>query len=357
MSVLKTRFAGLDFPNPFILASAPPTESEEKIRAAFDAGWGGVVTKTIGMEPAVNVDGPRTVFASAAVGANDIQIGASKHGQNHSSWNWESYSDKPLEWWVPRINKIKQDYPDNVLIVSIMAGSGNEEELENWKTLTKAVQEAGADAIELNLSCPHMARSDMGDNLGKDAGLVSTVVQAVKSVSTVPVIAKLTPNTADIATEAQAVLASGADAVSASNTFTSLPLIDPDRLRFATQVDGKVSMGGLGGPAVLQQGLAKIGQISSNFPDAEISGIGGISSANSAIQYMLLGSGTVQVCTAAMLDKGIGKNLIEEMTSDLEDYINRHREFRCVSDIVGYMRPQLVPNAEIRLRDHGPSAG
>ena len=137
----------------------------------------------------------------------------------HSSWNWELISDKPLDWWVPRIARIKKAHPGRILVASIMAGSGSDQELAHWQTLAKACQDEGADALELNLSCPHMDRKDMGSNIGKDTELISIVAQAVKEVARVPVWAKLTPSTTDIVVEARGAFLGGADAITSSNTF------------------------------------------------------------------------------------------------------------------------------------------
>ena len=169
-------FTGLRFENPFLLSSAPPTESESNIMRAFDAGWGGVVTKTIGLHPVVNVAGPKTKFMRATPETGQLSMQKRPGTALHSSWNWELISDKPIDWWVPRIARIKQAHPNRILVASIMAGSGNDEELSHWQTLAKACQDEGADALELNLSCPHMDRPDMGSNVGKDKELVSIVI-------------------------------------------------------------------------------------------------------------------------------------------------------------------------------------
>ena len=166
------------------------------------------------------------------------------------------------------------------------------------------------DALELNLSCPHMDRQDMGSNIGKDRDLVSVVAQVVREVARVPIWAKLTPSTTDIVLEARAAFLGGADAISSSNTFTSLPLVDPETLEFEVNVDGLVSTGGLGGPAILPLSLAKMAQMTPAFPDRSFSGIGGIATFAHALNYFLLGCGTVQVCTAAMLDRAVGPNVI-----------------------------------------------
>ena len=205
-----------------------------------------------------------------------------------------------------------------MLIASIMAGSGSDKELDHWRTLARACQDAGADGLELNLSCPHMDREDMGSNIGKDQKLCSFVTQVVKEVASVPVWAKLTPATSDIALEAGAVFRGGADAVVSSNTFPSLPLIDPETLEFEMNVDGLVSSGGLGGPAILPLSLAKMSQMTRAFPEKSFSGIGGISDFRHALNYFLLGCGTVQVCTAAMLDHAVGPNVIKRLLNGAE---------------------------------------
>src|SRR6266513_5740946 len=292
---LSTTFTGLRLENPFLLSSAPPTESDNNIMRAFDAGWGGVVTKTIGLHPVVNVDGPKTKFLRADSNSPRLSMQKRAGAVLHSSWNWELISDKTLDWWVPRIARFKQAYPTHVLIASIMAGSGSDQELANWQTLAKACQDEGADALELNLSCPHMDRKDMGSNIDKDQELIPVVTEVVKKVSRVPVWAKLTPSTTDIVVEARGAFLGGADAIVSSNTFTSLPLIDADTLDFEVHVDGLVSTGGLGGPAILPLSLAKMAQLTQAFPDKSFSGIGGIAEFAHALTYFLLGCATVQV--------------------------------------------------------------
>ena len=245
MGTLNVTFAGLSFSNPFLLASAPPTESDANIMRAFDAGWGGVVTKTIGLHPVVNVDGPKTKFLRSSVDSARLSMKKRSGAVLHSSWNWELISDKPLDWWVPRLGRIKAAHPERILVASIMAGSGSDEELRNWQTLATACQNEGVDALELNLSCPHMDRLDMGSNIGKDQALISVVTHVVKEVAKVPIWAKLTPSTTDIVVEARGAFLGGADAITSSNTFPSLPPIDPESLEFEMNVDGLVSIGGL----------------------------------------------------------------------------------------------------------------
>ncbi len=347
---LSTVFTGIRFENPFLLASAPPTESDTNILRAFEAGWGGVVTKTIGLHPVVNVAGPKTKFNRADVATPRISMKPRQDAVLHSSWNWELISDKPLDWWVGRLSRIKKAFPKNVLVASIMAGSGNDKELSNWQLLARTCQDEGVDALELNFSCPHMDREDMGSNIGKDSVLTSTVTKAVKEVAKVPVWCKLTPSTTDIAVEAGAAFRGGADAISSSNTFPSIPLVDPETLDFEMNVDGYTSSGGLGGPAILPLALAKMSQMTRAFPDKAFSGIGGVSDFSHALNYFLLGCGTVQVCTAAMLDHAIGPNVIRALREGMARFLdeNEHRGWTSLEDFRGLRRDHVIPQSQIR---------
>jgi dihydropyrimidine dehydrogenase (NAD+) subunit PreA len=353
---LGTTFTGLRFENPFLLASAPPTESDGNIMRAFDSGWGGVVTKTIGLHPVVDVAGPKTKFLRATPDSPHLSMQKRPGTALHSSWNWELISSRPLDWWVPRLSRIKQAHPTRVLVASIMAGSGSDQELRHWQELASACQGEGVDAIELNLSCPHMDRQDMGSNIGKDRELISVVSQVVKEVARVPVWAKLTPSTTDIVVEARGAFLGGADAISSSNTFPSLPLIDPDTLEFEINVDGLVSSGGLGGPAILPQSLAKMSQLTQAFPDKAFSGIGGVAEFAHALNYFLMGCGTVQVCTAAMLDHAIGPNVIARLIGGMRETMERH-EWTTLDDFRGLKRNAIVAHSKIRRPDAGAYHG
>ncbi|HEX2121332.1 MAG TPA: NAD-dependent dihydropyrimidine dehydrogenase subunit PreA [Thermoanaerobaculia bacterium] len=353
MADLSTTFTGLKFENPFLLASAPPTESDANIMRAFEAGWGGVVTKTIGLHPVMNVKGPKTKFLRAENGGYRLSMNRRPDTTLLASWNWELISDKTIDWWLPRIESIKKAFPDKILIASIMAGSGSDKELHNWQSLTQGVQDAGADGVELNFSCPHMDRIDMGSNVGKDKVLCSVVTMAVKDVAKVPVWVKLTPATANIVEEAEACFRGGADGVCSSNTFPSLPVIDPETLEFEMNVEGYCSSGGLGGPAILPLSLAKMAQLTKAFPDKAFSGIGGIANFDHALSYFLLGCGTVQVCTAAMLDHAIGPNVIKTLTAGMAAFLekNAHRGWSSLDDVRGLRRDRIVPHSQIKRPD------
>src|SRR5205809_3017896 len=344
---LSTTFTGIRFKNPFLLSSAPPTESESNILRAFESGWGGVVTKTIGLHPVVNVVGPKTKFLRADADSAYLSMKKRPGDALHSSWNWELVSDRRLDWWVPRLGRIKQAFPNRALVTSIMAGSGNDTELRHWQELAVACQQQGCDALEINLSCPHMDRADMGSNVGKDKELVSIVTKVVKEVARVPVWAKLTPSTTDIVVEARGAFLGGADAISSSNTFTSLPVIDPETLEFEMNVEGLVSTGGLGGPAILPLSLAKMAQMTSAFPDEEFSGIGGIAEFPHALNYFLLGCGTVQVCTAAMLDHAVGPNVVKNLVRGMEDFLEKNaaRGWKSLEHFRGIRRDRIVSHS------------
>ncbi len=347
---LSVKFTGLEFENPFLLASAPPTESESNILRAFDAGWGGVVTKTIGLHPVINVKGPKTKFNRTSVDSPRISSRRRPDSVLHSSWNWELISDKALDWWLPRIERIKKAHPSKMLIASIMAGSESETELEHWRTLAKACQEKGADGLELNFSCPHMDRDDMGSNVGKNQALCRQVTTVVKEVAKVPVWVKLTPSTTEIIYEARGAFEGGADAITSSNTFPSLMTIDPDSLEFEMQVDGYTSQGGLGGPAILPQSLAKMSQLCQAFPDRAFSGIGGISDFTHALNYFMLGCGTVQVCTAAMLDHAVGPNVVKALKEGMGQFLEKHADkgWKTLEDFRGCRRDRIVPQSRIK---------
>ena len=356
---ISVKFTGLKFENPFLLASAPPTESDSNILRSFEAGWGGVVTKTIGLHPVSNVKGPKTKFIRTDNGSPRLSMQKRQDSTLVSSWNWELISDKPLDWWAPRIARIKKAFPNKMLIASIMAGSGNDKELQHWQTLAKACQDEGADGLELNFSCPHMDREDMGSNVGKNQALCNAVTSVVKEVAKIPVWVKLTPSTTEIIYEARGAFLGGADAISSSNTFPSLPLIDPESLEFEMNVEGYVSSGGLGGPAILPQSLAKMSQLTQAFPDKEFSGIGGIADFSHALNYFMLGCGTVQVCTAAMLDHAIGPNVIKTLIKGMTEFLekNEHRGWHSIEDFRGIRRDRIVAHSQIKRPDSSDYRG
>ena len=356
---LTTEFTGLQFVNPFVLASAPPTESKRKILRAFEAGWGGVVTKTIGLHPVENVAGPKTIYQRASEEKPYVSRMKRPDTVSHSSWNWELISDQPLEQWLPDLEEIKTTYPDRMLIGSIMAGAGGAEEMANWQKLARACVDAGCDALELNMSCPHMDRKDMGAHIANDEDIIRSILAAVKAAVDVPIWVKLTPATSTLVDAAGAAYDAGAAAISLCNTFPSLPLMDPETLKFEAEVDGLVSSGGQGGLAILNQALQKVSEISRAYPDQAISGIGGIKGWNEAFNFIAQGAGNLQVCTAAMEEKGsggVGVKMIQELCSDLGDYLER-KGYSSIEDFRGIARERIVEHSKIRRKSEDYNGG
>src|SRR5947208_9257844 len=323
MPDLSIEFCGVQAPNPFWLASAPPTNSEYQVRRAFDAGWGGAVWKTLGHEPIVNV--------SSRYGAIDYD-GRKLLGLN----NIELITDRTLDDNLREIARVKKSYPQHALFVSLMVESNR----EAWHEITKRTQDTGADGIELNFGCPHgMSERGMGSAVGQVPEYACMITEWVKEVARTPVIVKLTPNITDIRAAGRAARRGRADAVSAINTINSITGIDLDTLTPRPNVGGMSSHGGYAGPAVKPIALHLVQQIAS---DAEvglpISGIGGISGWREAAEFMLLGCGTVQVCTAAM---HYGYRIVEDMIDGLSNWMDE-KGVATVDDFRGLSIPKVT---------------
>ncbi|MBB96726.1 MAG: NAD-dependent dihydropyrimidine dehydrogenase subunit PreA [Rhodobacteraceae bacterium] len=325
MADLTSDFVGIRSPNPFWLASAPPTDKEYNVRRAFEAGWGGVVWKTLGAEgpPIVNVNGPRYGVVHGAdrrvLGLNNIEL----------------ITDRPLEVNLEEIARVKADYPDRALVVSIMVPC----EEAAWKAILPRVAETGADGIELNFGCPHgMSERGMGSAVGQVPEYIEMVTRWCKQHYDKPVIVKLTPNITDIRYPARAAKNGGADAVSLINTVSSITSVNLDTFSPEPSIDGKGSHGGYCGPAVKPIALNMVAEIARDpeMKGLPISGIGGVTTWRDAAEFMALGAGNVQVCTAAMT---YGFKVVQEMIAGLSDWMNRNGH-GTVSDVVG----RAVPN-------------
>lgn len=319
MADLRTNFLGIKSPNPFWLASAPPTDKKYNVERAFRAGWGGVVWKTLGEDPAVvNVNGPRY----GAIHAGDRRLA----GLN----NIELITDRPLELNLREIAEVKKAWPDRALVVSLMVPC----EEPNWKSIIARVEETGADGIELNFGCPHgMSERGMGSSVGQVPEYIEMVARWCKAATRMPVIVKLTPNITDIRYPARAARKGGADAVSLINTINSIVAVDLDSFAPVPTIDGKGSHGGYCGPAVKPIALNMVAEIARD-PETfglPISGIGGIENWRDAAEYIALGCGTVQVCTAVMT---YGFKIVEEMIDGMKKYMDGHG-FSTIEDFRG----------------------
>ena len=305
MADLRCDFAGIKSPNPFWLASAPPTDKAYNVERAFKAGWGGAVWKTLGEDPPV----VNTTSRYGAVAVN----GQRMVGFN----NIELITDRPLDVNLREIKQIKRDWPDRALLVSLMVPC----EEAPWRKILAAVEDTGADGVELNFGCPHgMSERGMGSAVGQVPEYVEMVTRWCKSMPRMPVFVKLTPNVTNILAPARAAKAGGADAVSLINTVNSIISVDLDNMAPTPTVDGKGSHGGYCGPAVKPIALHLVAQIARDPECAgmAISGIGGIETWRDGAEFIALGSNGVQVCTGAM---HYGFKIIDDMIDGLGNWM------------------------------------
>ncbi|WKB52244.1 NAD-dependent dihydropyrimidine dehydrogenase subunit PreA [Eleftheria terrae] len=309
MADLSSNFVGIRSPNPFWLASAPPTDKAYNVVRAFEAGWGGVVWKTLGEDPpVVNVSGPRY---STLLGPDRRVLGFN---------NIELITDRPLQLNLQEISRVKRDWPDRAMVVSLMVPC----EEAAWKRILPMVEDTGADGIELNFGCPHgMSERGMGAAVGQVPEYIEMVTQWCKHHSRLPVIVKLTPNITDVRHPARAARRGGADAVSLINTINSVMGVDLERMAMLPSTDGHGSHGGYCGPAVKPIALNMVAEIARDPETAglPLSGIGGVSTWRDAAEFITLGCGTVQVCTAAMV---YGFRIVQDLVSGLSNFMDSH---------------------------------
>src|SRR6478672_5247777 len=316
MADLSTNFLGIKSPNPFWLASAPPTDKKYNVLRAFEAGWGGVVWKTLGSQvknvssrySAVDFNGGRVM------GFNNIEL----------------ISDRPLEINLREITEVVKLFPDRAMIVSLMADNDR----ESWHELIMKCEDAGAMGFELNFGCPHgMTERGMGAAVGQDPEIAKMVVEWVMEKATIPVITKLTPNVHSVVPTGRAVVNAGTNALSLINTIQSVTGIDLDTLVPNPNVAGQSVFGGYCGPAVKPIALKMLTTVAQD-PVASrvpISGIGGVSTWKDAVEFMLLGSTSVQVCTAAMTH---GFRIVEDMCEGLSNWMDE-KGFKTIDEFIG----------------------
>jgi len=326
MADLSSEFIGIKSPNPFWLASAPPTDKAYNVNRAFEAGWGGAVWKTLGEDPpVVNVSGPRY----ATNYGNDRRV----IGFN----NIELITDRPLDVNLTEMRQIKRDWPDRALIASVMLPM----EEEVWARLVPMIEDTGADAFELNFGCPHgMSERGMGAAVGQVPKYIQMAAEWCKKYASIPVIVKLTPNVTSILPPARAAKAAGADGVSLINTINSIMRVDYDTLTMYPSTDGMGSHGGYCGPGAKPIALHMIAEIArtADTADIPISGIGGITDWRDAVDHLALGAQNVQVCTAVMV---YGFKIIDDLTDGLSNFLDQKGMTR-VSDLVGVAVPSVT---------------
>jgi len=329
MADLSIDFCGIKSPNPFWLASAPPTNSGYQVNKAFEAGWGGAVWKTIGA-PVMNtynryggLDGPEQKL----IGLNNIEL----------------ISDRNLEVNLKEIAEVKKEWPDRAVIASLMV----ESDRDVWHDIVKKTEDTGCDGIELNYGCPHgMSERGMGAAVGQVPEYCTMITEWVTEVASIPIIVKLTPNVTDVTLSARAAVKGRADSLSLINTLNSIIGVDLDTFEPVPSVGGKGSHGGFAGPAVKPIALHMISAISKDEEvNVPISGIGGISTWRDAAEFMLLGATSVQVCTAVM---HYGFRIVEDMIDGMSNWLDE-KSIGSVTEIIGKSVERITDFGQLDL--------
>lgn len=333
MANLKSDFLGIKSPNPFWLASAPPTDKKINVMRAFEAGWGGVVWKTLGSQ-VKNVSSRYSAvdyFGQKVMGLNNIEL----------------ISDRPLELNLREIREVVREFPDRAMIVSLMADNNR----QAWHEMIKKVEDTGAHGFELNFGCPHgMTERGMGAAVGQDPAIAKMVVEWVMEAATLPVITKLTPNVHSVVPTGRAVVEAGSNGLSLINTIQSVTGVDLDTLVPNPNVGGQSVFGGYCGPAVKPIALKMLTTITQDplTSKVPISGIGGVTTWKDAAEFMLLGASNVQVCTAAMK---YGFRIIEDLTDGLSNWMDE-KGYQTINDFIGLSVPKITHWEDLDLNFH-----
>lgn len=331
MPDISVNIEGLHLPNPFVIGSGPPGTNRNVIAKAFREGWGGVVAKTISLEcEKIKNVAPRYG-----------KLKSRQTGEVIGFENIELISDRSIETWEKEFRQLKEEFPEGVLIASIM----EEYEEWRWRELTERCEAAGVDGFELNLSCPHgLPERAMGSAMGQNPDMVEQVCSWVRGATKKPVWAKMTPNITDITIPARAAIKGGASGITAINTILSIIGIDLKTLRPLPTVEGYSVPGGYSCQAVRPIALRMVSQLGLGMPKGtSISGMGGVENAEDAIQFILVGSHTVQVCTGAMLQGyGMVKGLCEGLVEFMEDH-----GFQTIEEFRGHSLQYLTTHADL----------
>jgi len=336
MPTLATNVDGLSLPNPFIIGSGPPGTNLNVIARAFKEGWGAVIAKTVSLDASkvVNVT-PR--YGKLLANSGEV-IG----------WeNIELISDRPLKIWEEEFKKCKDQFPQGVLIASIM----EEYNKDAWIELVQRCEAAGVDGFELNFSCPHgLPERKMGAAMGQDPDILEEVCGWVKSAAKKPFWAKMTPNITHIEDPSRAALRGGATGLSAINTIRSVVGVNLDTLRPEPTVEGYTTPGGYSCKAVKPIALRMVMEIATmirkEFPGRSLSGLGGIESGTDAAQFILLGSDTVQVCTGVMK---FGYECVKPLCEELLGFMAKHK-FETLADFKGKSLGYFTTHADLVKR-------
>ncbi len=333
MANIASDFLGIKSPNPYWLASAPPTDKKINVLRAFEAGWGGVVWKTLGSQ----VKNVSSRYSAVDFGGQRVM------GFN----NIELISDRPLHINLKEIAECIQLFPDRAMVVSLMADNNK----ESWHELIKKVEDTGAHGLELNFGCPHgMTERGMGAAVGQDPEIAKMVVEWVMEKATIPVITKLTPNVHSVVPTGLACVQAGTNALSLINTIQSVTGINLDTFVPNPYVAGKSVYGGYCGPAVKPIALKMLTTIAQNqvTSTVPVSGIGGISTWKDAVEFMLLGAANVQVCTAAMVH---GFRIIEDLCEGLSNWMDE-KGFKNLNSFIGKSIDKITHWEDLDINYH-----
>jgi dihydroorotate dehydrogenase len=362
MPTLETTVNGLKLPNPFVIGSGPPGTNANVIGKAFDEGWGAVIAKTVSLDASKVVNVAPRYARMRATGSREVL-----------GWeNIELISDRPFDTWLEEFRQLKNDYPERVLIASIM----EEYNRDAWVEIIERCEETGIDAFELNFSCPHgLPERKMGSAMGQDCQILEEVCGWVHEAATVPVWAKMTPNITHIVDPARAALKAGCEGISAINTILSVMSVNLDTLRPEPTVEGYTVSGGYsckavrpialrmvmeigtmmfggGNGAPIPRGNGKL-PIEGEFPARALSAIGGVETGDDAAQFILLGANTVQVCTGVMIH---GYQLIHPLIDGLKKFMDKHG-FERIEDYRGHSLRYFTTHADlVRLQAEAKAA-
>jgi dihydropyrimidine dehydrogenase (NADP+)/dihydropyrimidine dehydrogenase (NAD+) subunit PreA len=337
MPTLKTVVDGLKLPNPFVIGSGPPGTNLNVINKAFAEGWGAVIAKT------VSLDASKVVNVTPRYGKLH-----SNDGKEIIGWeNIELISDRPFKIWEEEFKKCKNQFPDRVLIASIM----EEYRKDAWVEIVERCQACGVDGFELNFSCPHgLPERKMGAAMGENPGIVEEVVGWVMSAAKKPVWAKMTPNITHIEDPSRAALKAGATGISAINTIRSVIGVNLDTLRPEPNVEGYTTPGGYSCRAVKPIALRMVMEVAQlirkEFPGRSLSAIGGVETGNDAAEFILLGGDTVQVCTGVMK---FGYEHVKPMCEQLLAFMEKHK-FETTADFKGKSLDYFTTHADLVKR-------
>jgi dihydropyrimidine dehydrogenase (NAD+) subunit PreA len=325
---LSVNFCGVKFENPFVLAAAPSTDNADMVARGFEAGWAGAILKTTSVESEV-VSLAYPMMAGLDLDAR--RLVALK--------NIDLISERHIDQVENDVRRLKKEFPKKVVAASIMGAKK-----EHWEELVRRLEAAGVDLIECSFSCPHgMPEKGMGSAVGQSPELTETTARWVKEAAKrVPVLIKLTPQIADIAAAAAAVKRSGADGVTAINTVKGLMGVDLDTFVPYPDVGGYSTYGGISGPAIKPVALRCVAEIARKV-GIPISATGGVSTWRDAAEFLLLGAGTVQVCTEVMYH---GFRVIEDLTDGLANYLE-DKGFSSVEEIIGKALPHVVEHSQL----------